>query len=234
MNTTDRCVAGSVLVAVIDSGWGDATGDVRVLPGVGLVGQADEFRVVDNGQVVDRIGHGTDCTRLILGAAERATILPVRVFGERLETTVPHVCKAIMTAVERGADIINLSLATQSEEDVYRLYHACAAATEAGVIVVAAAGNRHSRYYPAMFENVIGVRGKPMFRWSDYSYAPGDAVECTAHGGPPNRPAPWHLSRSASLATARIVGQLANASGTVGKMNVSAAREWLERHATRT
>jgi hypothetical protein len=65
--------------------------------------------------------------------------------------------KAIVHAADKGANIISCSWGTDRESQLLR--EAVQYATDAGALVIAAAGNSgtNTRYYPAAFPEVIGV-----------------------------------------------------------------------------
>jgi thermitase len=72
---------------------------------------------------------------------------------------IPAVVDAIYLAIESGADIINLSFGLQSDEKPDSLKDALKEAKDAGVLVVAAAGNGgdDQKRYPASEGSVISV-----------------------------------------------------------------------------
>ena len=97
-------------------------------------------------------GHGTGIAGLIVQTAPRATILPIRVLGPDGVGDVANIILAIDWAVQKGANVINLSLGTNV--DVASLKQAVTYAAQAGVYVVAAAGNEGSTsglLYPAAY-----------------------------------------------------------------------------------
>ncbi len=84
-----------VVVAVIDSGWDRSSSNPRVARGVGFVNPDDDLSLRPTEDDHDRLGHGTACANLILDVAPDVEIVPVRVFGHRLETS-PAVVEAAM------------------------------------------------------------------------------------------------------------------------------------------
>jgi type VII secretion-associated serine protease mycosin len=127
---------------------------------------------------VDCAGHGTAVASIIAarkvnnvgfrGLAPEAKILPVRI-SERQElvdgtargesVTPAGFANSIDWAVNRGADVINLSVVLYDDYPVVRA--AIARAVRADIVVVAAAGNQNDkgnpRPYPAAYEGVLGV-----------------------------------------------------------------------------
>lgn len=156
-----------VTVAVIDSGIAAANDhfpDDAVLDGESFVeGPATE----------DGSGHGTAVAGVIaarridqsgvVGVAPASTLLPVRVLGERSdqELTPALLARAIDYATEQGAQVINLSMSTTSDDPA--LAASVRAAQAAGALVVASGGNLDSSdedpgvRYPAAYDGVLGV-----------------------------------------------------------------------------
>lgn len=166
-----------VRVAVIDSGWDEAfpAAGVRTEPGAAFLGSAapDDVR--------DRLGHGTSCATTVHRIAPGAVLCPVRIFGATLETSVPEVRRALLWAVERRFDVVNLSLGTALPEAVVPLYAACEEALRAGTVVVAASSG--GRCYPAAFANVLSVGSGPYPDPFRFLYRPDEEVECLAARG---------------------------------------------------
>jgi type VII secretion-associated serine protease mycosin len=155
-----------VIVAVVDSGV-DANPQFedRVILGPDLV--AGTKRGIPPG--ADCVGHGTAVASIIAaapmrgisftGVAPAARILSVKISGtDTFPTSATP--QGIMDAVQFGADVINLSLATT--DDVPALRHAVAYALSHNVVVVAAAGNDVPQggtgpFYPAAYPGVLSV-----------------------------------------------------------------------------
>ncbi len=165
-----------VVAAVIDSGWDRAQPSQGVSPGVAVRTAAGVgVRVVTDDR--DRIGHGTLCINRIRLIAPAAEILPIRVFGRRLETSIPALLAALDCALERNVDVVNLSLGTVVADAKLPLYARCEQARKRGVIIVAASSRGRGWSFPAVFDNVVGVEGVdgwPQFR---IAYRPGSALE---------------------------------------------------------
>jgi membrane-anchored mycosin MYCP len=165
----NRTRGGGVTVAVVDSGV-DANpqfGD-RVIPGPDLV--AGTKPGIPPG--ADCVGHGTAVASIIAaapvpgvsftGVAPAARILSVKISGtDTFPTSAAP--RGIMDAVQFGADVINLSLATP--DDVPALRNAVEYALRHNVVVVAAAGNDsppgdaggNGPFYPAAYPGVLAV-----------------------------------------------------------------------------
>jgi thermitase len=118
--------------------------------------------LVQDGQPVD--GHGTAMASLIAGAdpaeggvAPAVSLLDIRVADAKGESTTALVAQGILTAVDQGARVINISLGTNADAPVLR--RAVEYALERGVVIVAAAGNDQATAlaYPAGYAGVVSV-----------------------------------------------------------------------------
>src|SRR5690349_11436809 len=161
-----RTRGGGVTVAIVDSGV-DANPQFgnRVIFGPDLV--AGTKPGIPAG--ADCVGHGTAVASIIAaapvpgvsftGVAPAARILSVKISGtDTFPTSVTP--QGIMDAVQFGADVINLSLATP--DDVPALRNAVEYALHHNVVVVAAAGNDLPEggtgpFYPAAYPGVLAV-----------------------------------------------------------------------------
>lgn len=104
--------------------------------------------------------HGTAVAALIAGRdglAPDASILSYRVAGEDGSSDTFLIAEAVVGATDVGADIINISLGSQGASRI--LEQAIDYATDAGVVVVASAGNNGTEglVYPAAYDSVVGV-----------------------------------------------------------------------------
>jgi subtilisin family serine protease len=129
----------------------------------------------------DSLGHGTAAADVVLQVAPGVTIVPIRVFARRLETSPRVLVAAIDWATRHGLKLVNLSLGTSREDALAPLYVVCERARQAGVVLVAAASNRgHGWSYPAVLDPVLGVGHAQVPRAHDMVYRPEQALECGA------------------------------------------------------
>jgi type VII secretion-associated serine protease mycosin len=188
-----------VRVAVIDSGVDASHPQLRqrVEPGRDFLHDEPDGRQ-------DCIGHGTAVASLIAagpsgdtgfqGLAPDAEIIPIRISeqaeidGEAVgqQGTPAQFADAIDFAVAQDAGVINLSLVMTADNELVE--RAVRRALAAGVVVVAAAGNRGGEEdgnptpYPASYQGVIGV-GAVTADGTRASYSQhGDYVDLVAIG----------------------------------------------------
>jgi subtilisin family serine protease len=226
-----------LVVAVIDSGWDRACNDPRVLPGIGLGDPNDDLAMQRTDDDHDRVGHGTACIHQILRIAPDAQVIPIRVFGRQLETSPGTLQAGIVYAIERGANVVNLSLGTTLEGTLHPLYAACEKARRQGIIVVAAGHNSRSWSYPAIFENVIGVSAGRFESPYQYRYLPDEAHECQAWGV--EQPVVWlggeeQVKHGTSFAAPNITGIVCLLLERHPGASLEKIRELLARYAMET
>lgn len=148
-----------VIVGMIDTGvqrLGNSL-DAYILPGVAINGDGQSNDTTPT--------HGTSMAETILrgmasvpgGNGAAAQILPVDVYGRGESTTMFDVANGISLAVQRGATIINLSLAGSGGSSYVEIL--IQNTSRNGVIYFAAAGNQPTTAanYPAAYPNVVAV-----------------------------------------------------------------------------
>ncbi len=147
-----------VTAAVIDSGVnpghphvGPVAGGVRI----GLAGEVSD-------DWVDRLGHGTAVFAAVQEKVPDAAVFAVRVFGDRLRTSVRALVAAIDWAAERRIRVVNLSLGTLRAAHAEALEGAVGRLADAGGAVVAAAADSDDRrWWPGSLPSAIGVVTDP-------------------------------------------------------------------------
>lgn len=160
-------------------------------------------------------GHGTHIAGIIAHVAPNSKLLPLRVLDSEGRGNVFTLAYAIEWAVEHGADVINLSLGTDTDAAVLR--EGIAAAQAAGVVIAAAAGNNNtnSPQYPVAYDGVIGVTAVDSANYkaefADYGAwvelaAPGVGITSTIIGPEGSGYASWS---GTSMATGFVSGAAA-------------------------
>lgn len=144
--------------------------------------------------VDDFHGHGTHCASTIaqwtgngfatVGLATNATILPVKVLSDDGFGYNDWIASGIYYAVEQKADVISMSLGGSQSSDV--INKAIDKAIEAGVIVVAAAGNDgclNCVGYPGAYDPVLSVGAIGPDNKRSYYSSYGRGLDIMAPGG---------------------------------------------------
>lgn len=162
----------SVLVAVVDTGidWDHPDLAANYVPlGYDWVNKDDD--------PMDDSGHGTHVAGIIAAAINNkkgiAGLAQVRIMAEKGISeagsgTTEDLVKAIIHAVDRGADIISCSWGSIFDSEL--MHEAMRYAYERGVLIVASAGNegRNWKSYPAAYDEVVAVTAT-----DDHDSSPG-------------------------------------------------------------
>lgn len=147
--TEDHSTWGTgVKVAVLDTG----------VTAHSLLGQViNHFLVEAPANQSDWNGHGTAVASLIQQIAPSAELLSWRVADDNGMSNSFLLAQAIVEAIDAGVDIINISMGSSGSSPV--LNEAIRLAQEAGVLIVASAGNdgQNRVSYPAANDSVVGV-----------------------------------------------------------------------------
>lgn len=173
-----------VRVAVIDSGFDRRTDSParEVLPGRGFVDPRRELALGESDDDHDRLGHGTAIARLVLDLATAVEILPLRVFGGRLESSPTVIVAALDHAVSAGCAVINLSLGSTSAAARQPFFDACERARRAGSVVVSAVPAGVEDVFPGCFESVLGVTAGRFSNVHDFVATGGGRSDFVAEG----------------------------------------------------
>jgi thermitase len=194
----DRSTWGQgVKVAVLDTG-------IKAHPTF-RVGQLSHYDLVQDGSVAH--SHGTSVASLIAGEDERvpgvapaAQLLDIRVANEKGLSVSSVIAQGIYTALEQGAQVINISMGGEGDSPMLR--RAVEDAWARGAIVVAAAGNekQSALAFPAAIPRVISVGSVDAQRRQAYFSNSGFGLDLVAPG--------------VGLITAWDTDKLAHTSGT--------------------
>ncbi|WP_394235043.1 S8 family serine peptidase [Niallia oryzisoli] len=174
-----------VTIAILDSGVNASHPDLagRVLPGYNFVNNTENS--------TDDNGHGTFIAGIIAansdqvgiaGIDQQAKILPVKVTDSAGSSSTFDIVNGIYYAIEQNADVINMSYGGYSSSSIEE--DAIWAAYDAGIVLVASAGNDSSSewIYPASYAPVISAAATNEYDQNAYFSNYGDTVDITAPG----------------------------------------------------
>ncbi len=169
-------------VCILDSG---VDGDHPLVRGVessvAVHIEGDETTIVPN-EVGDVCGHGTACAGIVRALAPDCRLHSIRVLGEGNTGSGELILGGLRHAIERGFDIVNLSLSTTKRGFAEILHELADSAYFQGTVLVASAHNMPVESYPWRFSSVISVgshEGTDSYEW----YAnPRPPVEFFARG----------------------------------------------------
>jgi len=164
----------TVIVAVLDTGISRDNQDLagRVIA---------EVNFSDSPTSDDLYGHGTHMAGTIAAIAPECRLMNVKVADDTGKCQPSVVARGIVWAVDRGAKVINLSLAMVASRD---LEQAVNYAWSRGAILIAAAGNKGTSEpsYPAYYDNCLAVAGTNENDYLALLSSYGDWVDVAAPG----------------------------------------------------
>lgn len=198
-------------IAIIDSGVNSGHIHVgNVSGGLGYCLSADG-EVVKTDDFGDEIGHGTAIAGIIHRENPSAELYAIKIFKERLSTSISVLLKALSWAVENRFRIIHLSLCVEEESIGGGLQALCRKAHDNNQLILASAKGPDDRTYPASFDTVVGVYWNSSCSGKETVYHPGSRIEFGAHGWP--RPLPGMPQernfRGSSFAVAHVTAKAA-------------------------
>lgn len=151
----------TVKIEILDSGI-SYTDDIEVAEYVNLIPGEEDLSLLYE----DSDGHGTgiggmiaakDNGEGITGINPNAELYSVKALDVNLESPLSRIVEGIYWGIENDMDIINMSFGTPVDSAVLR--QAIKDAEEAGILLIAAAGNNFGEpvQYPAAYPEVIAV-----------------------------------------------------------------------------
>ncbi|MBS7633362.1 S8 family serine peptidase [Candidatus Bathyarchaeota archaeon] len=207
------------------------------------VWQGEDGTVRDN-DPMDFYGHGTHCAGIagavgnnsigICGVTWNCKIMPVRAGFMDTEGTgtleIDDAAAAIIYAADNGADIISCSWG--GHYDSHTIHDAVNYAYQAGVLVVAAAGNEWTdiRTYPAAYDEVIAVAATSSSDYTTFFTNFGEWIELAAPGEDIYSTLPeasYDFASGTSMATPFVAGVAALVWSRFPQMNANQVRQQL-------
>jgi subtilisin len=185
--TRDWAVGGStgegVRVCVLDSGVENGHPRVGDIQGAWAVtaGADGEITVVEDGEG-DLCGHGTACAGIIRTLAPDCEIHSVRVLGAGYTGSGKMLLAGLRWSIERGFDVINMSLSTTKRDFASVLHDLADSAYFRRTVLVASAHNMPVESYPWKFSSVISVGSHDLDDGAMFFYNPDPPVEFFARG----------------------------------------------------
>lgn len=153
----------------------------------------------------DRLGHGTEVTRLIQRAAPAARLHHAQVFGPRFTTSPSLVAAGLDWLLLQRVDLINMSFGLFADRQVLRA--ACTAAVGQGVLMIGAAPAQGAPCYPAAYPEVLAVTGDARCAQGEVSDLQGRQADFGTWCASPEQGG--GVIAGASVATAHFTGLVA-------------------------
>lgn len=183
-NSNVNSSSNKVKVAIIDSGI-DYTEDINVAERKNFIPGQDNVSIIYE----DLTGHGTAVAGIlaakdnndgVTGINPNVEIYSARVLDETNTAPISRVVEAINWAIEKKVNIISISFGTNTDSEA--LKSAIQNAYNAGILIIAAAGNGGNVEYPASYSEVVAVGSVDSNGQVSQSSSKGEAIELVAPG----------------------------------------------------
>lgn len=200
-----------VRVALIDSGVNAHHSHVGWVAG-GVALSLDERGAVRAGDdYSDGLGHGTALAGILRAVAPEAEIYAVKIFTDRLVTSMPLLEAALLWAAGEGLRIVNLSLGSTNPRHREAMARVVDRLRASNVLLIASSPPGRSDVLPAALPGVIAVAGDDRCAWGEHRYVRGDCIPFRAPAVPRPLPGPVQARnfRGHSFASAHLSAFLA-------------------------
>ncbi|GIW21625.1 MAG: thermitase [Candidatus Sericytochromatia bacterium] len=201
----------NIIVAIIDSGVDPNHPDLKdnLLPLIDVWSESGESDIYTSGSLKvnyggrDGNGHGTHIAGIVaahinnssgISGIANVKILPIKSTNHMGETSASIITKSILKAIEKKANVINISIGGEKQEGTQALLDAVNLALSKNIVFVSATGNESNRdaklikdiTVPAAYPGVIAVGASTKSnRVANYSNG-GKEIDVLAPGGESN------------------------------------------------
>ncbi len=191
-----------------------------------------------NNSIYDVSGHGTACTSMIVSECSHIEIMSIGILDKYGKSNLAVLEFALESLINSDISIINMSLAFDKIVD-HNLYRILKKLSEQKVTIIASMSNNGHISYPAVYDNVIGVRAGILEREKGYWFHKSESIQCVVDCVAPVVAVPPNtyimIPPCNSIATARLTGIVSrffweSKSSKVSYKNVC---EWLQDNALR-
>lgn len=206
---TGRGVRVAIVDSGIEAGHAALDGAVAVEEGVALRLDGEGSVVEEPGRHDDVFGHGTACAGIVHALAPEARITSVRVFGPGTGARAAVFLRGLAWAVDRGFDVINLSLGTIVRDWALPFHEVCDEAYFRSCLVVTAANNSVRPSFPSLYASVTSVACNLATDPMRFHFNPDPPTEFLARGidvEVPWRGGAWIRATGNSYAAPHIAG----------------------------
>ncbi len=187
--------------------------------------------------VCDANGHGTLCCSALLSVNPQVEIVAVKVLNEQNKCSSERLILALEQLIEMDINIINLSLATDSEQYVDKYQKVLNKLIQQGKVVLAATSNRKNTSTIAYLPETVGICGKIFAEKKEYWYHAKERLQCVANSTPAllkGLRGGYELFGGNSKATALFCGILSKYWETIRNISWNEKELLLEKYAYKT
>ena len=198
-----------VKVAVTDSGielYHEAFKDIHV-SGTRIIKKG--CCLEKNEDIYDTSGHGTACASMIVSECPYVDIVSIGILDRDGKSNLAALEFALESLINSDVSIINMSLAFNILVD-QKLYRILKKLSEQNVTIIASMTNEGNVSYPAVYDNVIGVRAGILEKERGFWFHKGEPIQCIMDCVTPVVAVPQNkyimIPSCNSIAAARLTG----------------------------
>lgn len=173
-----------IKVAILDTGI-DKTHEYlkdNIIGGISF--EPDDKYILISDDYEDDNGHGTACASIIKKEFKDVEIFAIKVLNKDGKSNIQILEEALKYLLDKDIKIINLSLSVIESEGVEDLKIICDKLTLQGKIIVCSLANGYEESFPAIFENVIGVKGFILEDENSFWYNKNKNIQCVMDNNP--------------------------------------------------
>lgn len=173
-----------IKVAILDTGI-DKTHEYlkdNIIGGISF--EPDDKYILISDDYEDDNGHGTACASIIKKEFKDVEIFAIKVLNKDGKSNIQILEEALKYLLDKDIKIINLSLSVIESEGVEDLKIICDKLTSQGKIIVCSLANGYEESFPAIFENVIGVKGFILEDENSFWYNKNKNIQCIMDNNP--------------------------------------------------
>lgn len=164
---------------------------------------------VKSNDIYDTSGHGTACASMIVSECPYIEIVSIGILDKYGKSNLAALEYALESLINSDVSIINMSLSFGKVIDG-NLYRILRKLTKQKVTIIASMSNNGGISYPAIYDNVIGVRAGILEQEGGFWFHKGKQIQCVVDCVAPVVAVPPNtyimIPSCNSIATARLTG----------------------------
>ncbi|MBU5307099.1 S8 family serine peptidase [Clostridioides mangenotii] len=203
----------NVKVAILDTGiyrYHDYLKDSKIS---GISYECIHNYIFETDNYVDDNSHGTACASIIKKEYNNVEVMSVKVLNKFGDSNLDIIEEGLHFILDSDIRLVLMNISVNDRIDIKRLNDICWKLYENGKIIICPTDNTKSDSFPAIFSNVIGVKGSILNEEDIFWYNEKAKVQCIIDFSPRmvcNIDNTYNLSDSSnSYAAAKLTGIIA-------------------------